>query len=132
MEMEGLQVAYLRGFKLYPVRAWEPGHVVYRIEHDRPLEETALAFTGRFILRPQNWVRFYVRVDDGDWVFCGEYDTASPGSNNFRGIKFVDLTDQVRGHRSFDLKVQIHTMNSTWASLGSLQVRTIDLYEAVQ
>lgn len=126
LEMEGLQVADLRGFKLFPVRAWEPGHVVYRIDHDRPLEETALAFTGRFILRPQNWVRFYVRADaNAAWVFCGEYDTASPGSNNFRGMKFVDLTDQVRGLQAFDLKVEIHTMNSTWASLGSLQIRTM-------
>jgi hypothetical protein len=131
--VEGLQVADLRGMKLFPVKAWQPGHVVYRIEHDQPLGETALAFTGRFIMRPQNWVKFFVRPDSkADWVFCGEYDTASPGSNNFGAMKFVDLTKQVQGLQAFDLKVEIHTMNSTWASLGSLQVRTIDFGDSNQ
>ncbi len=125
-EVSGLHVKDYRGKKLYPTRNWVPGHVVYRIENDgRPFGQTAAAFTGRIILNPANKVRFYVRTDGGEWKECAEFGINSPGANNGRAMKFVDLTDLVEGKTSFDLKVEIHTANDTWAMLEGLQVRTL-------
>jgi hypothetical protein len=127
LEVNGMQVADYRGKKLYPVKNWSPGSVVYRITGERPLGPTAVGFTGRLIITPENRATFSVRTDGGEWKRCGEFVTASPGANDPRGVKFVDLTDFVQGRKSFDLKVELMTTNSTWASLYSLQVRTLDL-----
>jgi hypothetical protein len=124
VEVDGLQVKDLRGLKLWPVKAWTPGHVIYRIDAPRPLGQTSVGFTGRLILNPDNRITIFVRTDGGEWHKCGEYITASPGSNNFRALKMVDVTPWVRGKKSFDLKVEMLTTNSTWCSIGSIEVRT--------
>jgi hypothetical protein len=124
LEVDGLHVRDLRGLKLWPKKAWTPGHVIYRIDAPRPLGQTSVGFTGRLILNPDNRVTIFVRTDGGEWHKCGEYVTASPGSNNFSALKMVDVTPWVRGKKSFDLKVEMLTTNSTWCSLGSLEVRT--------
>jgi hypothetical protein len=114
----------LKGRKLWPKKAWTPGHVVYRIEAPRPLGQTSAGFTGRLILTPENRITLFVRTDGGEWQKCGEYVTASSGSNNFGALKMVDVTPWVRGKNSFDLKVEMLTTNSSWCSIGSIEVRT--------
>lgn len=132
LEVNGLHVADYRGKKLYPTRNWTPGHVVYRINSPRPLGSTAVGFTGRMIIDPENRIAFSVRTGEGPWKPCGEFITASPGANDTRGMKFVDLSPFVEGKQDFDLKVEILTTNSTWASLFSLQVRTLDFDQLTQ
>ena len=124
LEVENIHVADLKGRKLWPTKAWTPGHVVYRIEAPRPLGQTSVGFTGRLILNPENRITLFVRTDGGEWQTCGEYVTASSGSNNFGALKMVDVTPWVRGKKSFDLKVEMLTTNSTWCSIGSIEVRT--------
>ena len=124
LEVENIHVADLKGRKLWPKKAWIPGHVVYRIDSPRPLGQTSVGFTGRLILNPENRITLFVRTDGGEWKKCGEFVTASSGSNNFGALKMVDLTPWVRGKKSFDLKVEMLTTNSTWCSIGSLEVRT--------
>ena len=124
LELENIQVADLKGRKLWPKKAWTPGHVVYRIEAPRPLGQTSAGFTGRLILTPENRITLFVRTDGGEWQKCGEYVTASSGSNNFGALKMVDVTPWVRGKKSFDLKVEMLTTNSSWCSIGSIEVRT--------
>jgi hypothetical protein len=124
LEVENIHVADLKGRKLWPKKAWIPGHVVYRIDSPRPLGQTSVGFTGRLILNPENRITLFVRTDGGEWKKCGEFVTASSGSNNFGALKMVDVTPWVRGKKSFDLKVEMLTTNSTWCSIGSLEVRT--------
>jgi hypothetical protein len=124
VEVENIHVADLKGRKLWPKKAWTPGHVVYRIEAPRPLGQTSVGFTGRLILNPENRITLFVRTDGGEWQTCGEYVTASSGSNNFGALKMVDVTPWVRGKKSFELKVEMLTTNSTWCSIGLIEVRT--------
>jgi hypothetical protein len=125
VEVDGLHVADYRGHKLYPRENLVPGHVVYRVVSDEPLRQTAVGFTGRLILRPGNRVTFYVRTaKNNEWRKCGEYTTASPGSNSWPSLKIVNITDFVKGETAFDLKVEMVTVDTTWCSIGSLQVRT--------
>ena len=124
LEVENIHVKDLRGLKLWPKNAWTPGHVVYRIDAPRPMGQTSVGFTGRLILNPENRVTLFVRTDGGEWQKCGEFVTASSGSNDFGALKMVDVTPWVRGKSSFDLKVEMLTTNSTWCSIGSLEVRT--------
>jgi hypothetical protein len=126
VEVSGLHVKDYRGKKLYPAKNFVPGHVIYRIENDgKPFSQTAVGFNGRIILNPANKVRFYVRTDGGEWKECAQYGINSPGANNSRATKFIDVTDFVEGKSAFDLKVEIHTANDTWAMLEGLQVRTL-------
>ena len=125
-EVSGLHVKDYRGRKLYPVKNWQPGHVVYHLENGgKPFAQTAVGFNGRVILNPANKVSFFVRTDGGDWKECAEFSIKSPGSNNPRATKFIDVTDFVQGKTAFDLKVEIHTANDTWAMVEGLQVRTL-------
>ena len=124
LEVENIHVKDLRGLKLWPQKAWTPGHVVYRIDSPRSLGQTSVGFTGRLILNPENRITLFVRTDGGEWKKCGEFVTASSGSNNFGALKMVDVTPWVRGKKSFDLKVEMLTTNSTWCSIGSLEGRT--------
>jgi hypothetical protein len=124
VEVENIHVADLKGRKLWPKKAWTPGHVVYRIEAPRPLGQTSVGFTGRLILNPENRITLFVRTDGVEWQTCGEYVTASSGSNNFGALKMVDVTPWVRGKKSFELKVEMLTTNSTWCSIGLIEVRT--------
>lgn len=126
VEVSGLLVRDYRGKKLYPAKNWQPGHVVYRLENGgKPFGQTAVGFNGRVILNPANKVSFFVRTDGGDWKECAVFGTKSPGSNNPRATKFIDVTDLVQGQTAFDLKVEIHTANDTWAMVEGLQVRTL-------
>jgi hypothetical protein len=129
LEVENIHVADLKGRKLWPKKAWIPGHVVYRIDSPRPMGQTSVGFTGRLILTPENRVTLFVRTDGGEWQKCGEFVTASSGSNNFGALKMVDVTPWVRGKKSFDLKVEMLTTNSTWCSIGSLEVRTEGVHQ---
>jgi hypothetical protein len=126
-EVKGLVLQDFRGKKLWPAKYMEPGYIVYHITSEHPLSQTAVGFTGRLIMRPENRVTVFVRSGTREWRKCGEYLTSSPGSNNFDALKIIDITEQVRGKREFDLKVEMVTTNSTWCSLGSLQVRTLDM-----
>jgi hypothetical protein len=115
-----------RGKKLYPVKNWQAGHVVYLLENGgKPFGQTAVGFNGRVILNPANKVSFFVRTKGGDWKECAKFGIKSPGSNNPRATKFIDVTDFVQGKTAFDLKVEIHTANDTWAMVEGLQVRTL-------
>ena len=126
VEVSGLHVKDYRGKKLYPAKNWQPGHVVYRLENGgKPFGQTAVGFNGRVILNPANKVSFFVRAEGGDWKECAEFGIKSPGSNNPRATKFIDITDFVQGQTAFDLKVEIHTANDTWAMVEALQVRTL-------
>lgn len=126
VEVKGLHVRDYRGKKLYPSKNWEPGHVVYRIESDQPFGPTAVSFTGRIIINPVNRVSIFVRSAQGEWINCADFFPSTPGANNWRAEKFVDVTDHVEGRSSFDLKMEIHTMDTSWSSVGSLTVRTLD------
>jgi hypothetical protein len=125
-EVSGLHVKDYRGKKLYPVKNWQAGHVVYHLENGgKPFGQTAVGFNGRVILNPANKVSFFVRTEGGDWKECASFGIKSPGSNNPRATKFIDVTDLVQGKTAFDLKVEIHTANDTWAMVEGLQVRTL-------
>jgi hypothetical protein len=125
-EVSGLLVRDYRGKKLYPQKNWVPGHVVYHLENGGKLfGQTAVGFNGRVILNPANKVSFFVRTDSGDWKECASFGIKSPGSNNPRATKFIDVTEFVQGKTAFDLKVEIHTANDTWAMVEGLQVRTL-------
>lgn len=127
LEVEGLHVADYRGHKLYPKENFVPGHVVYRVNSEEPLRQTAVGFTGRLIMRPGNRVTFYVRTPKHhDWRKCGEYTTATPGSNSWPSLKIVNITEFVKGETAFDLKVEMVTVNTSWCAIGSLQIRTED------
>lgn len=126
LEVKGLHVVNYNGKKLYPTRNWEAGHVIYRITNAVPLGPTAAAFTGRIILNPANRVSIFVRTGSGDWTSCADFGISTPGANNWRAQKIVDLTEWVEGRTSFDLKLEIHTMDTSWSSVGSLSVRTLD------
>ncbi len=126
LEVKGLHVSDYKGKKLYPTRNWEAGHVIYRITNAVPLGPTAAAFTGRIIINPANRVSILVRTGDGAWNSCADFGISTPGANNWRAQKIVDLTEWVEGRTAFDLKLEIHTMDTSWSSVGSLSVRTLD------
>jgi len=93
-----------------PMVDFEPGHVIYRFEQDRPFGITAVEFAAR-AFEDSSRVTFYTSPDGETWRRAGQFDNT--WQNNISQVlhelpwQFIDLTDQVAGRTAFFLKVEL-------------------------
>jgi hypothetical protein len=93
-----------------PVEHFTPGHVIYRIEHDKPLKTTAVEFAAR-AFEDSSRVTFSTSPDGEDWTRIGQFDKTWQNniSQSLQGLpyQFLDLTPAVEGLTAFYLKVEL-------------------------
>ncbi len=113
-----------------PVKAFEPGTVVYHINNDKPLGTTAVEFAAR-AFDASSRVTFYTSPDGKEWTRVGQFDrtwqNSIPQNLGSLPYQFLDLTPQVKGLKSFYLKAEL-AMNSAdhRYCLAKLRVATAD------
>jgi hypothetical protein len=113
-----------------PVKAFEPGSVVYHITNDEPLGTTAVEFAAR-AFDASSRVTFSTSLDGKKWTPVGQFDktwqNSIPQNLNALPYQFLDLTPQVKGLKSFYLKAEL-AMNSAdhRYCLAKLRVATAD------
>ncbi len=113
-----------------PVKAFEPGSVVYHITNDKPLGTTAVEFAAR-AFDASSRVTFSTSPDGKKWTRVGQFDktwqNSIPQNLNALPYQFLDLTPQVQGLKSFYLKAEL-AMNSAdhRYCLAKLRVATED------
>ncbi len=95
---------------LRPARAFVPGHAVYHITNDVPLQSTYVEFAAR-AFENSSRVTFHASPDGVTWTRIGQFDNTwqnnisqSLGSIPFQ---FLDLTPVAEGRTSFFLKVEL-------------------------
>jgi hypothetical protein len=113
-----------------PVKAFEPGSVIYHITNDKPLGTTAVEFAAR-AFDASSRVTFSTSPDGKKWTPVGQFDktwqNSIPQNLNALPYQFLDLTPQVKGLKSFYLKAEL-AMNSAdhRYCLAKLRVATAD------
>jgi hypothetical protein len=113
-----------------PVKAFDPGTVVYHITNDKPLGTTAVEFAAR-AFDASSRVTFYTSPDGKKWTRVGQFDktwqNSIPQNLGSLPYQFLDLTPQVEGLKSFYLKAEL-AMNSAdhRYCLAKLRVATED------
>ena len=113
-----------------PVKAFEPGSVVYHITNDKPLGTTAVEFAAR-AFDASSRVTFYTSPDGKKWTRVGQFDktwqNSIPQNLGALPYQFLDLTPEVKGLKSFYLKAEL-AMNSAdhRYCLAKLRVATAD------
>jgi len=97
-----------------------PGYVVYRLDTDMPMGDTAVTLTGRTIIDERNKFEVFASLDRQTWTKCGEISSQEQLDVNHMS---VDISPVAQGQRSCYLKVQINGTGS-WCIIWGLQVRT--------
>jgi hypothetical protein len=115
-----------------PVKAFEPGTVVYRVRSDRPLKTTVVEFAAR-AFEDSTALDFAVSLDGQTWTECGRFDNrwlnSYPQPNQFgpwiMPWKFIDLTPHVAGQSGFFVKLSFRVNSADErACLSALRVVT--------
>jgi hypothetical protein len=115
-----------------PVKAFEPGSVVYRVRSDQPLKTTVVEFSAR-AFEDSTALNFAVSLDGRTWTECSRFDNrwlnSYPQPAQFgpwtMPWKFVDLSPHVAGQTEFFVKLTFRVNSADErACLSALRVVT--------
>ena len=108
LKTEGL--THGKGLFLQPSKPFTPGYVTYKVKNDQPFGRTVLKFYGR-AYEDSTRMEFLVSRDNRNWVKVGQFDNTWQNHFSYNGGQQVqhtfEITEQVRGRRSFYLKTRI-------------------------
>ena len=98
-----------------PTGHYRDGSIIYRVSSDKPLSMTVAEFGAR-AYEDSSRVDFLVSTDEGiSWSHCGRFDNTwqncyPQSMDNFAWVnppQFIDLTEAVKGHCNFLLKMTL-------------------------
>ena len=108
---------------IYPSVNNTSASIDYKITNTVATESAAVEFRGRSIIDGANNTAFYVSTDNVNWTKVHVFESSNSGSDNFNNTRGFSITDQVKGQKTFYLKLETFTTNDTWASICQLRVR---------
>ena len=110
---------------LYPKIDFTPGYVVYKFQREKPFDRTLVEYMAR-VFEDSSRMEFFVGDDNQAWTKVWQFDNSCMSFMPLDGgaLTFFDITNQVKGKRTFYLKIQL-THHADDHRFGLLGVRVL-------